>query len=420
MTNIIARPPTRWQSRAMVHIQIEERPRTPPRGFALFSYGFRPFFLFAGIYAIVAMLFWLHALQGGPWPMAGLAPLDWHKHEMLFGVVAAPIGGFLLTAVPNWTGERGFGGRPLIVLFAAWLAGRVAMAPGLGVPTAIAAAVDLLYFPALALTLAPSLIRARKPWNLPFPVFLGVLFAANLLFHGARLGWWKEALADVGIHLGVDMVLVMVAIIGGRIIPSFTMSGLRREGISVTIAPKPALEAMAIGAIVAVLVVDLTWPDGVVAGWVALLAAFIHALRLSRWHGLKTTRVPILWVLHAAYGWLVIGLLLKALWLLLGVEFASKWIHALSIGAFAGMILAVMTRASLGHTGRNLIALPPVIAAYWFINLAAALRVLAALAGEHYMIAVAAAGFCWLAAFGLFVWVYFPILTQPRVDGRPG
>jgi uncharacterized protein involved in response to NO len=391
--------------------------RGPSPG-ALFAYGFRPFFLLAGVQAITAMAVWLAALHGMPWPASGPGAIAWHGHEMIFGFVAAALAGFLLTAVASWTGQRGFAGMPLVVLTAFWFGGRIAMAPGLGVPPLLAAAIDLAFLPALALAVAPSMIRAGNVRNFPMLAFPALLLVANLIFHVSHLG---VRLDIDGATLAVDTVLLMVTLVGGRIVPAFTGNALRRRDPDTRVAPFGWIDRAAIVAVIAVLVVDVSMPGARVAGVVALAACVLHAWRLSRWRGWQTRDMPIAWILHVAYAWIPIGLGLKGLWLVWQMQVASGWLHALTSGAFATMIMAVMTRASLGHTGRPLVVATPIVIAYVLLTLAAATRVLApAIAPAMSMASWTIAGALWTVAFALYLAVYAPILCSPRVDGRPG
>ncbi len=391
-----------------------------PRRFALFEYGFRPFFLLAGLEAVVAMAVWLCVyFNPALWPAGALPAWLWHAHEMMFGFVPAAIGGFLLTSVPSWTGAPGYSGKPLMALASLWLAGRIAMIPAL-VPAQLAAGIDLAFFPALALFLAAPLIRAGKWRNLAFLLLLTLLFAANLAFHLGRL----EALPGgefLGLGLAADVVALVVAIIGGRIIPAFTQSGLRQQGTAFAIAPLPWLDGMAIAALVLVLAGDLVPVRPVIVGAIALLAALLHGVRLARWGGWRTRHTPLLWVLHLGYGFLVLALALKGIGALTGAAMAAKWMHALTIGCFATMILGVTTRASLGHTGRALVPQNAIVIAYGLVPLAALIRVFApAVAPERYGLSLVLAGGLWLAAFLLYLMVYAPILIGPRADGKPG
>ena len=385
---------------------------------ALFNYGFRPFFLLAGVQALIAMAVWLATLHGMAWPMTWVAPFQWHAHEMFFGFVAAALAGFLLTAVASWTGQRGYAGVPLAILATLWLAGRIAMAPGLGVAPSIAAAIDLAFLPTIVLAVAPSLIRAGNVRNFPLLVFPALLFTANLLFHAPHLGIRFEL---NGLVLALDTVLLMVVLVGGRIVPAFTGNALRSRDPDARVASFSWVDRVAIIAVLAVLVVDLARPGGRIAGVVALLACALHAWRLSRWRGWQTWDMPIAWVLHVAYAWIPIGLGLKGLWLLWQIPMAAGWLHALTAGAFSTMIMAVMTRAALGHTGRPLVAARPIVVAYVLLTLAAATRVLTpALAPTMLQASWTLAGTLWIAAFALYCVVYAPILSTARADGRPG
>ena len=386
----------------------------------LFGYGFRPFFLLAALDAPINMIVWLVVFfRPDLWPATGIPAVYWHAHEMLFGFVAAAIGGFLLTAVPGWTGRSSYSKSTLILLSAIWLAGRLAMAPGL-LPPKIGAIIDLAFFPALALALAPSLIRARKFRNLPFIVFLLVLFLANLCFQLGVSKVWIPGV-DAGLGIALDVVALLIAIVGGRIIPAFTKSGLARYGTAPQLSSAKPVEILSIGSIIAMFVADLAMPLSTVDGVLALVAGLAQAIRFTRWQGHRTVRDPLIWVLHLGYAWLTMGFFLKALWLLAATPFAEKWIHAFTIGAFTTMILAVMTRASLGHTGRALIAPRNIAICYGLISAAALFRVFGpALLPADYSELIAAAGLSWIASFFIFLWIYLPILVAPRMDGKPG
>jgi uncharacterized protein involved in response to NO len=338
----------------------------------------------------------------------------------MFGFIAAAIGGFLLTAVPGWTNRPPYAGRPLAVLVAIWLAGRVAMAATGDLSPVTVAVLDLAFFPALVLTLAPPLLRAGQWRNLPFVPLLTFLFLADLLFHLGNLGIVANG-QMIGLGLALDIVAILIVVIGGRIIPAFTRNGLLRQGVSIAIPPRPWLDHAAVAAIVAVLLGDILFPQSPVNGAIVLAAAAIQAARLAQWHGHRTLRDPLIWVLHIGYGWLVLALLLKGLWFVEGAAFAAKWIHAFTAGAFATMILAVMTRAALGHTGRGLTAPRPIAVAYLLVTLAALVRVFGGtLFPDSYDGIILAAGLIWIGAFGLFVLVYAPILLSPRADGKAG
>ncbi|HYC02583.1 MAG TPA: NnrS family protein [Azospirillaceae bacterium] len=402
----------------MAFIPLEEAAarRTPPAGrFALFAYGFRPFFLLCGLYGAAALSLWLFVLLRGapfegPW-----GPVRWHMHEMLFGFAGAAIGGFLLTAVPSWTGGRGHSGRPLMLLTALWLAGRLAVNPLAPLPPLAAAALDLAFFPALAATVLPSLLRSGNRRNYPFLGMLALLTGGNMLCHleTAFPGTWEH-----GVALTVDTILLMVVMVGGRIVPAFTGNALRRVGVMAELAPRPWLERAALGSVLLMLVADQAAPESALAGAASLLAAGVTLARLAGWQGWRTLGQPILAVLHLGYAWIPVGLALKAAWLLASMPIAAAWQHAITLGAFGTMILAVMSRAALGHTGRDIVASPLTVAAYALLTVAVVARVFGTAVAYHPALVVA--GFGWIAAFALFTVTYAPILARPRADGRPG
>lgn len=368
--------------------------------------------------AVVVMAIWLAVLHGMKWPIPWAGPIDWHAHEMIFGFVAAALAGFLLTAVASWTGQRGFAGAPLILLVAIWLGGRIAMAPGVDTPRSFAAAIDLAFLPAIGVAIAPSLIRAGNVRNFPMLVFLALLFFANLNFHLPSVG---RQLGIDGLTLALDTVLLMIALIGGRIVPAFTGNALRSREPGTRVEPFGWVDRAAIAAVLVVLIVDQATPGGRLAGGAALVACVLHAWRVLRWQGWRTRDMPITWILHVAYAWIPVGLGLKGMWLLWQIPGATGWPHALGAGAFATMIMAVMTRAALGHTGRALVVATPVVFAYLSLTLAAVTRVLApAVAPAATLASWTVAGILWIAAFALYLIVYAPILSRPRVDGRPG
>lgn len=384
-----------------------------------FAYGFRPFFLAAGWYALLALGVWLWLYQAGLAPFGALPAFQWHAHEMLFGFVAAAIAGFMLTAVPSWTGGRGFAGRPLVLLAALWLLGRVAMAAAGVLPLPLVAVAELVFLPALALTVAPSLLRSSNR-NAPLLIVLFALWATDAGFMYALRGH-DIVLASTALRTALNIVLLLVTIIGGRIVPAFTASGLRRRGIDVRVRTHRPLEMLAIGSMIGLIIADMAAPMQRVTGAIALLAALAQAARMAGWSTPKTFAEPIVWVLHAAYLWLPVGLLLKAVWLFTGASWAMHWPHALGAGAAGTMIVAVMTRASLGHTGRPLVVSKAIAWAYALLIAAAVVRVFGpSMLPLAYAHVIACAAVLWIAAFLVYVWVYTPILLRPRADGKPG
>jgi uncharacterized protein involved in response to NO len=383
---------------------------------AFLSYGFRPFFLFGAVWAIAALTIVLAALALGAWP-ADAPPLGrWHGHEMLFGFVAASVAGFLLTAVPTWTSTPPVRGARLAALVALWLAGRAVMLPWLGLHGGAWLLLDVAFLPAVALAIGVPLVRTRNHRNLAFIAMLIVLALADLEFV-AELAGWLDAPPFDPLRLVVNLVILMIAVIGGRIVPLFTRNALLVHRVKVVVTPLPWLDRAAIAAVVAVLAGDLVAPNGASAGWLAALAAVLHAVRLGRWHGHATLSMPIVWVLHAGYAWLPIGFALKALWLLGAAPWAVNWLHAFTAGAFGTMVLGVMTRVALGHTGRPLVVAKPIAFAYVLVIAGAALRMLAPVAlPVFYVELVTAALVAWAGSFAIFLAVYVPILVAPRAD----
>jgi uncharacterized protein involved in response to NO len=346
-------------------------------------------------------------------------PAWWHGHELVFGFAAAAICGFLLTAVPKWTASEPLRGGALGALVLLWVAGRAVMWAAGVVPAALVALVDLALFPAMAVAMAKPILRARNVRNYGFPVLLAALFVANAMMHAEVMGWARTG--RVGLHGATYLVVIMVAVVSGRIVPSFTAGALARRGSGTPVRQVPWLGRLAVGAVVAaaacqVLQVGTPWRGGT-----ALAAAALLAARAGGWRATATLREPIVWVLHAGHGWLMVGFALLAWAELVGGIAGTAALHALTAGAIGTMVLAVMTRASLGHTGRPLRASAPITAAYALVLLGALVRVFGPMvAPAGYVHAVLTGGVLWALGYALFVVVYAPILLRPRTDGLPG
>jgi len=396
-----------------------EGPRSRRR-VVLFSYGFRPFFLLAGLWAIVPMVTLLWSLGVQSWPGDTIPLFRWHAHEMIFGFVIAAVAGFLLTAVPSWTGQQAVSGPRLMALVAIWAAERLVVSPLVDFPVALALPLEIAFLPTLALILAVPLFRAKKISNAVFLFFLSLLFTADFLFH-AQLHGLIGSLPFDSLRLALNVVLLMVVIIGGRIIPAFTQSGLQQLGRPVQAKAPSWLNAAAIGTVALLVVVDIFAQDSTGSGLLAALAALLLLGRLAHWQGHRTLDVPLLWVLHLGYGWIVVALTLKALWLLTASYWAVNWMHALNSGAFGTMILAVTTRAALGHTGRALEASKAITIAYLLVSTAAATRVWGPVVLPAYLWnTIYVAGGLWVTGFAIYLAVYCPVLLGSRVDGKPG
>lgn len=386
-------------------------------GRTVFEGGFRPFFLLAGLYAAVSIVAWV-PLAHGHYLIETALPLPyWHGHEMVFGFGAAAMAGFLLTAVPNWTGSGPVRGGRLALLAAVWLLGRIAawVSGANALPFAI---VDLAFLPLLAALIAPGIIARNARRNGVFVLLLALLWAANAAVHLDALGVIVGARWGLGV--GIAILLIAISVIGGRIVPAFTIGGMRMVGAPVAIVPRPRLDMIAIASVAGTGVLEAAGAPDVAVGAMAALAALANAVRLAGWQGWRTWRVPLVWVLHLGYAWLVLGFALKAL-ASFDLAPANAALHALTAGAAGTMILAVMTRASLGHTGRPLRANLATTIAYLLVTLGAAMRVVGPFFdGELGRELVGFSGMVWAAGFLLFSIVYAPILLGRRADGRPG
>ncbi len=378
--------------------------------------GFRLFFLAAGLWSALAMAGWAAVLATGRSLPTWFDPLTWHIHEMLFGFVAATVAGFLLTAIPNWTGRPPVRGGPLAVLGGLWLLGRVAcLAPAL-VPHWLVIAADMA-FPVALLAVAVREIAAGRKWRQAVVIGpLTVLAFANLLMH-------LEAAAAIdaegsGWRLALAAVLVLIAVIGGRIVPAFTRNWLVLRQAARLPAGAGRIDAVALGILAAALVGWAAFPAFQPIGWLLVLAAALHLVRLLRWRGHLARAEPLLLVLHVGYGWLVLGTGLLGL-AVVGADMArSAAIHALTAGAVGTMTLAVMTRATLGHTGRALTADRATASVFVLVNLAALARVASAFSADWAMSLLMASAASWVGAFGVFLLSYGPILVLP-VERRP-
>jgi uncharacterized protein involved in response to NO len=377
--------------------------------------GFRPFFLGAAAWALIAIAIWLFELAGRAGVPSHFIGVAWHRHEMLFGFVGAAICGFLLTAIPNWTGRFPIAGKPLLSLFGMWVVGRIAVLMSTVIGIWPAAVLDVgLYF-ALA-ALAAREVIASKNRNVPI---VGLVLLFGVADAADYLGGAGVIDPGVGWRGAISLVVLMISVIGGRIIPSFTRNWMAKRGMKDGLPVQPqSLDLLVIAATAIALLFWLAFPDNRLTGAVLILAAAAQALRLSRWGGLRTATDPLVLVLHLGYLWIPVGLAL------LGLSSAgydipeSAGVHALTAGAMATMIVAVMTRASLGHTGRDLTASPMTTAAYLCVTVGALLRLAASLGFGPYLVILNVAGGFWGTSMLLFVIAYGPILWRPRLGER--
>ncbi len=377
-----------------------------------FRGGFRPFFFGGPSWAVIALTLWLLALGGSITLPAAIDPLAWHRHEMLFGFVGAIVAGFLLTAIPNWTGRLPIAGWPLAGLFGLWAAARLAMLFSGTIGIAAAAFLDVGFFVILA-TLAAREVLVANNRNLPVVGLILLFGLADALDYLCIAGTIPDA--DFGWQLAIAIVLTLISLIGGRIIPSFTRNWMAKQKIAGRMPNQPGkFDLVVIGATAFALLAWITGPDGAGIGAVLMIAALLQAVRLARWRGFRTWRDPIVFILHVGYAWVPIGLALLGLGVA-GLIPRSAAIHAITAGAMATMILAVMSRASLGHTGRELKASPATVLVYVLVTAGAALRVSASLQLVDYGIGLEIAGLAWGGALLLFLFAYAPVLWGPRL-----
>lgn len=389
--------------------------RQTPRGLSalgptLFSYGFRPFFLGGAIWACLTMLLWIASLSSGLEIGGDYGARAWHAHEMLFGFGSAIVAGFLLTATPNWTGRLPISGQPLMLLFLLWAIGRLALLSpdALGVFPSVA--VEAAFLPVMTIVCVREIIAGRKWADLKVMAGLGALAVANLCFH-------YEVIAEGGpehaARLAVSAYLMMIIVVGGRMLPSFTRNWLAKAGRTNFPVPYNRYDTTVILASLPALALWIALPDERITGTAALAAAALHATRLVRWKGWTTGREPLVSVLHLAYSFIPLGFLAIAAAAFDVLDPVSS-LHVLTVGGVATMMLAVMTRATRGHTGRALTASRMTCLSYAALFACALIRPLAGLFPAQLSLIYAAAGMLWVGGFGLYLWEYSPMLVARR------
>ena len=383
-----------------------------PATLAVLTLGFRPFFLGAALWSMAALAIWICMLATGDTLPSRFDPLSWHIHEMLFGFVMAAIAGFLLTAIPNWTRRHPISGRPLALLVGLWLLGRLICMVSALIPFWLSVAADLL-FPIVLVSVAAHEIVAGRNWrNLPMVVPVTVLGIANLLMHLQAQGFAVPE--GLGWRLGLAAIITLVSVVAGRIVPSFTRNWLAKRGASNLPVGHGITDRIALGVLHLGLLGWAFAPTERDMGAILLLGAMLNLWRMLRWRGGETGAEPLLLILHVGYGWLVIGAALLGL-VTLGVDVPlSAAIHTLTVGAIGTMITAVMTRTTLGHTGRPLSANRITGLIYVLIGLAAVTRLAAAFAADSSMMLLTLSACFWIAGFGFFIVNYGPLLVTPR------
>ncbi|MDQ7049509.1 MAG: NnrS family protein [Enterobacterales bacterium] len=384
---------------------------------ALFTLAFRPLFLAASFFAMVAIswwtVYWIHPFSWSPYGGA----IWWHAHEMLFGFGVAVVTGFLLTAAKNWTGVPGVNGPWLAGLVSVWIAGRLMMALPQFFSPKLVIAVDLSYLLLCAIAMAYPILKVRQWRNILFVPILLILAGLNATSHWAS-SHGKPAMALHALHATVMLFILIISVIGGRVIPMFTAN--------TTAKPRQAvlfwLEASTIFSTAILVIIAFIGFDQVnsrLTTAVALVAAIAHFIRLSRWGGLSTSSVPLLWSLHLSYLFIPIGFILLALYALDLLDDLSAGLHCFTLGAIGGMILSMMSRVALGHTGRPLITRSIVTISFSLILTAAVIRVVIPIwFAQYYHWGIAMAGSLWVVSYAIYFYVYAPMLISPRADGR--
>ncbi len=378
--------------------------------FRLFAFPFRIFFASVAAWAVAAVCLWALQMNGVLSLPLAQPPFLWHRHEMLFGLLNPAVAGFLLTAVCVWTGTRRLHGTPLLLLWLVWLAGRLVATLGGAEAAGWHAAIDLAFLPLVALDAGRRIVGARQWRHLPIMAVLILLWGmqAGMLLTG------EPRYTDGALVLTAALMLI----VGGRITPNFSAGWLRNRGADPgQVRTIPALET---GLLVSLLLLFLAvFPGGAVFAIMALITALLTLARLYLWHGWLFRSEPLLWILHLSLLWIPLALLLLAGHQILGWP-ALAWQHALGIGAMGGLILGVMTRVALGHTGRPLQLPPGMVTAYGLVQAAVLLRLLTVFGALPWRWGIILSATAWVLAFALFLWRYLPVLWRPRVDGKPG
>ncbi|WP_373027970.1 NnrS family protein [Sulfitobacter sp.] len=390
-------------------------------GPALLTFGFRPFFLGAAVWAVLIMALWVPMLSGAMTLPTAFDPVSWHAHEFLFGYLSAVVAGFLLTAVPNWTGRLPIVGWPLAGLFALWVVGRVAVGLSTLLPPLVVVVLDLVMPVALGLVIAREIVVGKNWKNLIVLALLAVFAFANALFHWEAANGFYAA-RGYGLRLGVGTGVMMIAVIGGRVVPSFTRNWLAKRGEGrLPTPPMQKFDKVALLILLIALLLWVLWPDRWGVGAALLLAGIAHAVRLARWAGHRTGSEPLVAVLHVAFAFVPLGAIAigaDALWP--GIFGAAAAQHFWMAGAIGLMTLAVMTRATLGHTGQPLTAGIGTIGIYVAVIVAVLARLGAGFFPSEADWLHLLAGFGWFVGFGSFVLIYGPMLLRLPADKRPG
>jgi uncharacterized protein involved in response to NO len=377
------------------------------RGPTLLSYGFRPFFLLGAVYAGLTILAWLPLFNGELTLSTAFGPIDWHVHEMLYGYLPAVVTGFLLTAIPNWTGRLPIQGMPLLTLVAVWLAGRVAVTFSAEIGWLLAAILDVSFLILVIAATAREIVAGKNWRNLRVIAMVTLLLAGNIAFH---LEAHFNGSAEYGARIGIAAIVLLLAVIGGRIIPSFTRNWLARENPGRLPAPFARFDVAVIGLSAATLALWIAQPVGKITAAALVVTGALHIVRLARWAGDRTWRDRLVLILHVGYAFVPFGFLLAGA-AAIDLVPADTGTHAWTVGAAGTLTLAVMTRASLGHTGNALNASAVTQAIYAVVVIAALARICSSLEPAWSELLLHVSAFAWVAAFFGFAASYGPLLV---------
>ena len=375
-----------------------------------FGNGFRPFFLLGALYNVVILLIWGGFFTGhGAPPSFVLDPVSWHAHEMIFGFVMAIVAGFLLTAVANWTSTAPTRQIYLAGLCALWLAGRVVMNFDLGLPELAVIIVEGTFILALALSLSIPLLKSWNNRNFIFLALLGILFACDMTFLITR--------ESTSLYVAVMIITAMISLVGGKVIPAFTVVALHERGEKAKQTPQAKLDVLAFSSLaLIVLALMFIGQQGTVLAVTAFLSAVIHALRLRRYHTLRILGDPMVWILHVGYSWVIVGLFLIGISALDFLPFSIA-LHAFTAGAIGSMTLGMMCRVALAHTGRKPITTKLTTLSFLLLQCAALMRVFGlALAPDYSIEWIIGSAMLWALCFALYILIYAPILWKPKLN----
>ncbi|MGH1378745.1 MAG: NnrS family protein [Alphaproteobacteria bacterium] len=373
--------------------------------------GFRPFFLMGAVYSVLMMLVWGGYYAGHVIPpIFALAPISWHAHEMVYGFTVSIIAGFLLTAVANWTGGAPARQLHLLCLCLLWALGRVVMNVDFGLPLWSVQLASLLFIPALAVSLSIPLLKSWNKRNFVFLALLTILFVSQLLFLVYEI--------HAAIYVALMVVMIMISLIGGRIIPAFTVAALRRSGEEAFQTPQMKMDVTALISLVLTTICLVVAPNTLLLSFTAGISAVIHLLRMRHYHSLKSLSDPMVWILHVGFLWLVIGLVLLGL-SGFGIVTLSTALHALTAGSIGSMTFGMMVRVALGHTGRDLIANKPTVFCFYLMQIMAIIRVFGTMiVPDHSTFWIMSSSSLWSLCFAIYILCYAPILVSARPDGR--